>query len=64
MCGQDTVDASSVLRNKDAAAGVAALPDELRSGRTCTAVMRHNIRRFDKITFGDCRLTTDEMCSS
>jgi hypothetical protein len=64
VCVQDTVDARSVLRNKDAAAGVAALPDKLQSGRTCTAVMRYNIRRVDKITFGDCRVTTDGMCSS
>jgi len=64
VCGQDTVDASSVLRNKDTAAGVAALPEKLRSGRTCSAVLRHNIRRVDKITFGDWRITTDEMCST
>ena len=64
MSGQDTVDASSVLRNKDAAAGVVALPDKLRCGRTCAAVMRQNIRRVDKITLSECRMTTDEMCSS
>lgn len=64
MCSQDTVDASSVLRNKDAAEGIAALPDKLQSGWSCTAVMRHDICRVDKITFGDCRITTDEMCSS
>jgi hypothetical protein len=63
VCGQDTVDASSVLRNKDAAEGIAALPDKPQSGWSCAAVMRH-ICRVDKIIFGDCRITTDEMCSS
>jgi len=65
VCGQDTSDASSFVRNRDAAAaGVAALLDKLQSGRTCTAVMRHNIRWFDEINFGDCCITTDEMCST
>jgi hypothetical protein len=64
VCGQDTVVASSVLRNKDAAEGIAALPDKLQNGWSCTAVLRHDICRGDKMIFGDCRITTDEMCSS